>query len=123
MQVIKLTDAHKVKWRFYSADVACRLISENQWGVPVEGVHQGTLTTQWRATGSQFGQRIGRDLFFTKDNLERLGYKVELDRYWINPLHITHLGASGDPPPPEIKDLAEQYDSEQAYLKGESKNG
>tara|TARA_R100001143_G_C3322917_1_gene115645 strand:- start:1 stop:357 length:357 start_codon:yes stop_codon:yes gene_type:complete len=94
MQVIQGTDEHKVKWRFYSADIACRLISGNQWGIPVEGVHQGTLTTQWRATGSKFGQRIGRDLFFTKDNLVKMGYTVELDRYLINSTYITTLGGT-----------------------------
>ena len=46
MQVIKVRDADGNQVSYYSCSVASQLISANQWQVPVDGIHQGTLLTQ-----------------------------------------------------------------------------
>ena len=68
---------------YYSCGVASKLISHNLWNVPVEFIHSETLRNRYRDTGGEHGVKIGRDVFFTKKNLEDMGYQVDLDRYEI----------------------------------------
>jgi hypothetical protein len=60
--------------RLYSLPEAARAITVNQWGTPVDGIHSETLRRQWRDTGAKHGQRIGRDVWFSVQDIEDMGY-------------------------------------------------
>jgi hypothetical protein len=62
--------------RYYSLAEAARLVSGNQWGVPVKGIHSETLRRSWRDSGGKLGHRIGRDVFFRAQDIEAMGYQV-----------------------------------------------
>lgn len=83
MQVIKVRDADGNQVSYYSCSVASQLISANQWQVPVDGIHQGTLLTQYRNTGYVHGTKLGRDVYFNEKDLTNMGYQVDTDKYHI----------------------------------------
>ena len=60
--------------RLYSLPEAARAIKVNQWGTPVDGIHSETLRRQWRDTGAKHGQRIGRDVWFSSEDISAMGY-------------------------------------------------
>lgn len=90
MQVIVVPkEEGEVRW--YSCSIASRLISKNQWGSPVDGIHSETLRTRYRDTGGGNGIKLGRDIFFKDSDLEDMGYEVEVDKYEIQEKYLVRL--------------------------------
>lgn len=82
------------EYRYYSVSEAARLITKNQWGVPVTGIHSETLRRAWRDkvdAGKSHGYHIGRDVFFTLENLEALGYEAQDASTYIDIGNIVEL--------------------------------
>ena len=80
--------------RYYSVSEAASMITHNQWGVRVDGIHSETLRRAWRdkaSAGQVHGHHIGRDVFFTMGNLEALGYEAEDTRTRWDVGEITEL--------------------------------
>ena len=73
--MLKLTHGAKEK-NYYSLSEASQIISHNQWGVPVQGIHSETLRRTWRDSGRQHGKAIGRDIFFGLSDLAEMGYRA-----------------------------------------------
>jgi|TARA_Y100000310_G_scaffold20386_1_gene19831 hypothetical protein len=78
-----------VKWkggekRWYSLSESAALVTRNKWGVPVDGIDSETLRRTYRDT--KIGKRIGRNVFFTEQDLVRLGYTVDITRQTYVPL-------------------------------------
>tara|TARA_R100000306_G_C4323114_1_gene116228 strand:+ start:115 stop:399 length:285 start_codon:yes stop_codon:yes gene_type:complete len=61
----------------YSLAEASSIICKNKWDTPVQGVHSETLRREWRDSNGKFGTRIGRDVWFSADDLMGLGYKID----------------------------------------------
>jgi len=60
----------------YSLSEAARLVCLNQWDVPVDGIHSESLRRAWRDSGGKWGKRIGRDVFFSADDMMHMGYDI-----------------------------------------------
>ena len=71
--IIVQCDTHAER-RYYSLSEAARLITKNQWGVPVLGIHSETLRRARR--DNEQGIVIGRDVFLTEEDIEDLGYSI-----------------------------------------------
>ena len=73
--MLKVKHGEKEK-NFYSISEAASIISRNQWKVPVEGIHSETLRRTYRDSGRKHGRAIGRDVFFTVEDLQAMGYQA-----------------------------------------------
>jgi len=61
---------------YYALPEAAQIITHNQWSVPVQGIHSETLRRTYRDSGRKHGRAIGRDVFFTVEDLEAMGYRA-----------------------------------------------
>ena len=77
MLVVRSTEGRQEN--FYSLSEAAAGVIKNQWGTPVDGIHSETLRRRWRDTHARHGKRIGRDVFFTADDMSRMGYEMNED--------------------------------------------
>ena len=91
MQVIVVPKRVLYEVRWYSCSIASRLISKNQYKVPVDGIHSETLRTRYRDTGGEHGVKLGRDVFFKDSDLEDMGYEVDIDKYEIQEKYLVWL--------------------------------
>jgi len=73
--MLKVKHGEKEK-NFYSISEAASMISANQWKVPVQGIHSETLRRTYRDSGRKHGRAIGRDVFFTVEDLQAMGYQA-----------------------------------------------
>ena len=62
--------------RYYSLSEASSKIIKNQWDVPVDGIHSETLRRAHRDS-PKVGKRIGRDVFFSTQDIKLLGYEID----------------------------------------------
>ena len=62
--------------RYYSLSEASGMVTKNQWGDSVDGIHSETLRRRYRDKPT-VGKRIGRDVFFSADDMKSLGYEIE----------------------------------------------
>ncbi len=68
---------HKGKEKnFYSLSEAAQIITHERRGIPVQGIHSESLRRTYRDSGRRWGRVIGRDVFFTVEDLEAMGYKA-----------------------------------------------
>ena len=84
---------------YYSLSESARLINRNRWGVPVRGLHSENLRRTHRdmvADGKRSGVVIGRDMFFTLDDLRSMGYGAEDDQSYIDIGEVVELILEGD---------------------------
>ena len=65
--------------RMYSLAEASQMVVRNFWGEPCDGIHVESLRRQYRNRNGEFGTEI-KDIYFTADDLSRLGYTVEPDK-------------------------------------------
>lgn len=89
-----------IEQRYYSLAEAASMITKNQWDIPVEGIHSESLRRSYRdlnAKGTDVGKRIGRDVFFTVDDLMLMGYEVEEDSdRFVDMGNVIELNPEGD---------------------------
>ena len=90
MEILKIRGAKKER-TYYPISVAWKLITGNKYGLPVDGMHSESLRRSWRDTGVQHGTTIGRDIFFTEQNLVDMGYQVDTDKYLIPEKYVVYL--------------------------------
>lgn len=76
--------------KYFSLGLASKLITQNQWGIPVDGIHSETLRRAYR-DHPEHGVHIGRDVFFTVKNLEQLSYRVDENKYHIPDEFVVRL--------------------------------
>ena len=76
--MLKVTHGDK-EVRYYSLSEASSMVVSNQWDVPVDGINSETLRRAYRDKNGQVGKRIGRDVFFTEEDMTALGYKIKAD--------------------------------------------
>ena len=77
MLAVKCRDGSEMN--YYSLHEAARMVTENKWGLKVDGIHSESLRRQWRECGVRWGKRIGRDVFFSAHDMTALGYEIEED--------------------------------------------
>jgi hypothetical protein len=76
--IIVQCDSHAER-RYYSLSEAARLVTKNQWGIPCEGIHSETLRRTRRDSKSAHGRVIGRDVYFSREDMVALGYEIDDD--------------------------------------------
>ena len=79
---------------YYSLSESSSLINKNRWGVPVRGIHSENLRRTRRDTlveGKRPGVVIGRDMFFTLDDLRNMGYGAEDNQTYIDLGEVVEL--------------------------------
>tara|TARA_Y100000310_G_C20255475_1_gene611133 strand:- start:242 stop:550 length:309 start_codon:yes stop_codon:yes gene_type:complete len=92
MQVIKIRkDRGSPPVCYYSLAVASKMITGNQWSVPVDGIHTETLRRSYRDSGKIHGTHIGRDVFFTEKNLRDMNYEVDVNKYHVPEEYVVWL--------------------------------
>jgi hypothetical protein len=89
MQILSV-QCGDTKVMYYSLAIACKIISANRWAITVDGIHSESLRRSYRDSGH--GLRIGRDIFFTEQNLKDMGYEVLTDKYHIADSYVVELG-------------------------------
>ena len=82
--------------KYYSIAEASKLISSNQWGVPVDGIHSETLRRTYRdfvadPKNTEVAFNIGRDIFFSEDGIKTLGYGVKDKVSWMDMGQVVQL--------------------------------
>ena len=78
---------------YYDLDESAKLISHDLWGVATPtGVHPETLKRAHRKSFRRYGVRLGRNLYFTKQDLSNLGYKTREGE----PIFVTEHVKIGD---------------------------
>ena len=85
MQILSV-QCGDTKVMYYSLAIACKIIS----AITVDGIHSESLRRSYRDSGH--GLRIGRDIFFTEQNLKDMGYEVLTDKYHIADSYVVELG-------------------------------
>ena len=77
MLAVKCRDGSEMN--YYSLHEAARMVTENKWGLKVDGIHSESRRRQRREGGGRWGTRSGRDVFFSAHDMTALGYEIEED--------------------------------------------
>ena len=78
------------EYTYYSLQESARMIVRNKFGVPVDGMNSENLRRTYRDTGGKVGKTIGRNVYFTKVDLNTLGYEIDEKR--LDPDGVIELG-------------------------------
>jgi len=78
------------EYLYYSLQESARMIVKNKFGVPVDGMNSENLRRAYRDTGGKVGKTIGRNVYFTKIDLNTLGYLI--DETKLDPDGVIEMG-------------------------------
>lgn len=76
----------------YTLSEAARLVRKNHWDIAVDGIHSESLRRTWRDSNGKYGTRIGRDVWFSADDMMRMGYAIEEPKNLVEIGDVIYIG-------------------------------